>query len=92
MKQYTQSELLEMHAMSYQITSAADDSIEQYERDRNGVLLRNAIETIRSMDGILDRSGNDYEEAWIALRNGLLFDIEYYHRACESTQRSAVDG
>lgn len=92
MKQYTLSELVEMHSKSYHITSAADDSIEQYERDRNGVILRYSIETLRSMDRILSGSGNDYEEAWITLRSSLLFDIEYYHRACESTQRNDIDG
>ena len=92
MKQYTKEELKEIRDQSYKMTSSYDDSIEQYKRNSTGAYLREAIDTIITMDNMIDGADGDYESAWNALHDNLMFDIGWYLRVCESMQRTECNG
>ena len=92
MKQYTKEELRKISDRSYEMTTSYDDSMEQYKRDNAGSILRETIDTIISMDQMLDYADGDYESAWNALHDSLMFSVGWYLRLCESLERGETNG
>lgn len=92
MKDYTREELEEISTKSYGMTSCYDDSIEQYNRDRAGVILRTVIDVLQAMDSIISGTEGDYESAWKALHITMMTDVNYYLRLCESLERGEYYG
>lgn len=92
MRQYTKQELKAIKDESYELTISYDDSMEQYKRNCAGAFLRGTIDTIITMDNMIDGTNGDYESAWNALHDSLMFDVGWYLRNCESLQRGENNG
>lgn len=92
MKQYTKEELNEIRDKSFEMTIVYNDSLEQFKRNRSGIILREAIDNISMMDQTLAAREGNYESAWNSLRDYVMFTVNYYLRECELLQKGDTNG
>ena len=92
MKQYTKEELNEIMDKSFEMTIVYGDSMEQFKRNRAGVILREAVDNISMMDNTLAAREGDYESAWNSLRDYVMFTVNYYLNECEMLQNGGKNG